>query len=88
MLERDLAREAALPFAYHDLSALAAEEMKKEGRRSGPPCMLFKPVFTFLKMFLVRQGFRDGIHGLVISLLYSFYTFSKYAKLWEMREKK
>lgn len=68
-------------------SALAAEEMKKEGRRSGPPCMLFKPAFTFFKMFLVRQGFRDGIHGLVISMLYSFYTFSKYAKLWEMRGK-
>jgi hypothetical protein len=68
-------------------SALAAEEMRKEGRGVGPSDMVFKPVFTFLKMFLLRQGFRDGIHGLVISMLYSFYTFSKYAKLWEMREK-
>jgi hypothetical protein len=69
-------------------SALAAEEMKKEGRRAGPSDMMFKPVFTFFKMFIARQGFRDGIYGLVISMLYSFYTFSKYAKLWEMREKK
>jgi hypothetical protein len=68
-------------------SALAAEEMRKEGRSAGPSDMLLKPVFTFIKMFFVRQGFRDGIHGLVISMLYSFYTFSKYAKLWEMREK-
>lgn len=68
-------------------SALAAEEMRKEGRSAGPSDMALNPVFTFLKMFLVRQGFRDGIHGLVISMLYSFYTFSKYAKLWEMREK-
>jgi len=69
-------------------SALAAEEMRKEGRSAGPSDMLLNPVFTFFKMFLVRQGFRDGIYGLVISMLYSFYTFSKYAKLWEMREKK
>ncbi len=69
-------------------STLAAQEMKKEGRSAGPLDMSLKPMFTFFKMFIIRQGFRDGIYGLVISILYSFYTFTKYAKLWEMREKK
>lgn len=69
-------------------STLAAEEMKKAGRAATPMDMLFRPPLTFLKMFILKQGFRDGMHGLVIALLYACYTFSKYAKLWEMREKK
>lgn len=47
--------------------------------------MLIRPVFTFLKMFLLKQGFRDGIHGFVLAVLYSSYTFLKYAKVWEKR---
>lgn len=46
--------------------------------------MLVSPVFTFLKMLFIKQGFRDGIHGLMLAVLYSFYTFLKYAKAWEM----
>lgn len=47
--------------------------------------MLISPPFTFLKMLLVKQGFRDGIHGFILAILYSFYTFLKYAKVWEQR---
>ena len=42
-----------------------------------------RPLFTFLKYFLVRNGWRDGIHGLVASIFASMYTFGKYAKLYE-----
>jgi glycosyltransferase involved in cell wall biosynthesis len=48
--------------------------------------MTTSPVFTFLKMFFIKQGFRDGVHGLMLAVLYSFYTFLKYAKTWENRE--
>jgi len=34
-------------------------------------------------MYGLRQGFRDGMPGLILSLLYAYYTFVKYAKLWE-----
>jgi hypothetical protein len=34
-------------------------------------------------MYGLRQGFRDGMPGLILSLLYTYYTFVKYAKLWE-----
>ncbi|MBI5190016.1 MAG: glycosyltransferase family 2 protein [Nitrospirae bacterium] len=69
-------------------SSLAADELKKAGRQASATDMLFRPPLTFIKMFFMKQGFRDGMHGLVIALLYAFYTFSKYAKLWEMGEKK
>jgi len=67
-------------------SALAAEEMHKAGRKAGLMDLTVRPLLTFLKMFLVKQGIRDGWHGLVLAALYSCYTFSKYAKLWELEE--
>jgi hypothetical protein len=37
----------------------------------------------FLKMYLLRRGFLDGVHGLVLCIASSAYVFAKYAKLWE-----
>ncbi len=45
--------------------------------------MTLSPAFTFIKMFFLKQGFRDGVHGLMLAVLYSFYTFLKYAKTLE-----
>lgn len=64
-------------------STLAAIELKKENRHVNPASFIFRPVITFLKIFLIRQGFRDGVNGLILSLLYSYYTFLKYVKAWE-----
>jgi glycosyltransferase involved in cell wall biosynthesis len=41
---------------------------------------LFNPIWTFLKMYGIKQGFRDGWHGYLIARLYSQYTFWKYIK--------
>ncbi len=68
-------------------STLAARELKGKGISFKPYYLFIKPPFTFLKMFLLQQGFRDGFHGLILALLYSFYTFLKYLKLWEIQEK-
>lgn len=46
--------------------------------------MIISPAFTFIKMFFLKQGFRDGVHGLMLAVLYSIYTFLKYAKAWEI----
>lgn len=48
--------------------------------------MTIRPIFTFFRMFILKQGFRDGIHGFILAMLYSFYTFLKYLKAWEMRQ--
>ncbi len=45
--------------------------------------MIFAPVFTFFKMFILRLGFLDGIRGFILAVFYSFYSFLKYAKSWE-----
>ncbi|MBI5212282.1 MAG: glycosyltransferase family 2 protein [Nitrospirae bacterium] len=71
-------------------STLAAEEILLKNPIQSPVSLIFKmagsPVFTFLKMFFIKQGFRDGIHGFMLAVLYGFYTFLKYAKAWEKKD--
>ncbi|MEW6570350.1 MAG: glycosyltransferase family 2 protein [Nitrospirota bacterium] len=64
-------------------SALAAKELKAQGINSGKTKLIFNPAFTFFKMFILRRGFMDGVHGLILATLYSYYTFLKYLRLWE-----
>lgn len=65
-------------------STLAAEEMRASGRKAGALDLTLRPMFTFFRMYVVKQGMRDGFYGLMLAGLYSYYTFAKYAKLWEM----
>ena len=41
------------------------------------------PAEDFLATFFARKGYRDGLHGLVLSLLQAFSSFITFAKLWE-----
>lgn len=65
-------------------SSLSAEEL---GHKKTTPLisLVLNPFAVFIKMFFLRQGFRDGVHGFILAGLYSFYTFLKYAKIWEKR---
>ncbi len=64
-------------------STLAAVEIRKSSGRAGLFSLTIKPFATFMKMYLIRLGFLDGIRGLMLAVLYSYYTFLKYAKTWE-----
>lgn len=66
-------------------STLAAKEILKKSGRAGIYSLTVRPAATFLKMFVLRRGFLDGLHGFVLAMLYSCYTFLKYAKTWEKR---
>jgi (heptosyl)LPS beta-1,4-glucosyltransferase len=43
------------------------------------------PVSDFVKIYFAQEGYRDGLHGLVLAMLQSFYSFVVFAKLWEQR---
>lgn len=60
-----------------------AERYAQQGKRASPAKMLFAPALMFFRLFFIQQGFRDGRHGFVLATLYAYYTFLKYAKLWE-----
>lgn len=82
-------------YTYHTLSdyvrkmelysTLAAKEMVKAGKRSSFVSLVFSPLFVFIKMLVLKQGFRDGRHGFLLAVLYAMQSFLKYAKAREMQ---
>ncbi|OQA26465.1 MAG: SPBc2 prophage-derived glycosyltransferase SunS [Verrucomicrobia bacterium ADurb.Bin345] len=46
--------------------------------------VFFRPVFRFIKGYILRGGFLDGSHGFMIALISSFGAQLKYMKLWEL----
>ncbi len=66
-------------------SDLMARRMLEQNRRFSPHQLVTHPCFTFFKMYVGRRGCLDGIPGLILSGLYAYYTFIKYARLWELR---
>jgi (heptosyl)LPS beta-1,4-glucosyltransferase len=64
-------------------SSLSAEEYARLGRTTGPVRMGLHAFFNFFKMYFLQRGFLDGYEGFLMAVLYSFYTFVKYAKLAE-----
>ena len=44
------------------------------------------PANDFLKTFFLQKGFRDGFHGLILSIFQAFYSFVFFAKVWERHE--
>lgn len=60
-----------------------AEQNFAKGRRSSAAAIVFKPPARFFSMYLLRGGFRDGAHGLVLACLAAASVMAKYARLWE-----
>ena len=44
------------------------------------------PMSDFVKTYLAQGGYKDGIHGLILSILQSFYSFIVFVKLWERQK--
>lgn len=65
-------------------TTLAAEEMLARGRVVGYWDLLLRPVATFLRNYLFKLGFLDGVAGLVICYFSAYYVFLKFAKCWEL----
>lgn len=62
----------------------AAMQKHLEGRAFRIRDVLFSPVIGFLRMYVVKQGYRDGIHGLMLSVLTACSTALRYATLWDI----
>jgi glycosyltransferase involved in cell wall biosynthesis len=70
---------------FNSYTSLAARDMFEAGRGFSVADLIFRPLFQFFKMYLLRLGFLDGIHGFVLCFASSAYVFTKYAKLWELK---
>jgi glycosyltransferase involved in cell wall biosynthesis len=68
-------------------SYLWAKREADSGRRTGLLNLVVRPIGKFLKMYVIRGGFLDYGPGLVASLMGTWYTFMKYARLYELSGK-
>ena len=68
-------------------TTLAAQELCSRGKRASLGSLLVSPVVVFLRSYLFKLGFLDGIPGLAIARFAAHYEFLKKLKLWEMRMK-
>jgi len=69
---------------FHRFTLWGAEDLFEQGQRARLRDLTLRPVIKFLKMYVLRQGFRDGRHGAVLSGLGAFSVFMKYAHLWRL----
>jgi glycosyltransferase involved in cell wall biosynthesis len=65
-------------------TTLAAQELAASKAHIGWSQMLFDPPWTFFRSYFLKLGFLDGLEGLIIAYMASFYTFLKYAKARNM----
>ncbi len=72
---------------FNHYTTLAAEQMYKNGCKFSLPFVLATIPFEFLKRYVLKLGFLDGMRGFVWAAFSSFYVFVKYMKLWRLREK-
>ena len=69
-------------------STVSAREYRKGGREVKLSDFTVRPLYTFLYRYLVRLGFLDGVHGLVIAVIGALGTFVKYMKIYELQHDK
>jgi glycosyltransferase involved in cell wall biosynthesis len=64
-------------------SDAASKELLNQKKEFHLFYLLFRPPIKFLERYIWKAGFLDGLPGFIIAVLTSYYSFIKYAKLWE-----
>lgn len=65
-------------------STLAAEQLFQAGKQVSTWSPLWHSMAAFIRLFILKQGFRDGIEGAAIAYTTALASFMKYAKLQEL----
>lgn len=62
-----------------------AEQNLARGRRAGAADLLLRPIGRIVSMLVLRGGWRDGMHGVVVAALAGVSVAAKYSHLWAMQ---
>jgi hypothetical protein len=66
-------------------SAIEARELLAAGRRARLRDLVLRPPARWLRAYVLKAGFLDGVPGFVIAGMTAFHVFLKYAQLWELQ---
>lgn len=67
------------------LSSNAAVTLIEHGASFSRVHLIARPIARFIKFYVLKRGFREGLAGLIVALIEAYGVFLKYAKLWELR---
>ncbi|MCL5030537.1 MAG: glycosyltransferase family 2 protein, partial [Bacteroidetes bacterium] len=70
---------------FNSYTSLAAEELRMNGKQFKLTDILLRPFFIFVKMYIIKLGFLDGLQGFMLAMFSSAYVFTKYCKFWELK---
>lgn len=62
-------------------TTLSAEELQSKEKNASYFDIIFRPAFSFFKMYFLKLGFLDGYMGLVLCTFSSIHVMMKYSKL-------
>ncbi len=79
-------REFVNSINFH--SQLHAIENERERKNPSYFRVLLSPFAKFIQNFILRGGYRDGVHGFVFSILMSFHSFLAWNELWLKKNSK
>jgi glycosyltransferase involved in cell wall biosynthesis len=65
-------------------TTLAAEELVAQGRKVRWEDLMLDPFWTFVRAYVFRAGFLDGMEGMTIAFMAAFNNFLKFAKARNM----
>jgi len=69
-------------------TTLEAQKWFNDKRKMGVCLMLWKAVDRFLRAYVGKKGYKDGIVGFVVAMNGALYQVFSYAKYWELKNKK
>lgn len=69
-------------------TTFGAIKMLNENRKSTTIDIIFRPLFEFIKRYVLKLGFLDGFEGFIWAVLGSYYSFIKYIKLYLLLKEK
>jgi len=64
-------------------TTLELEKFIERGIKFSLPYMIFRAKGEFIKRFILKKGYKDGLHGFMFALLLAIYELLCYIKLWE-----
>lgn len=67
-------------------TTIQAKELNKKGIEFKWRDVLIKPASEFLRRYFAENGYKDGLHGLVLSLLQVLSELVVYTKLWQKQK--
>ncbi len=73
---------------FNTYTSLAAQQLHQNGRRFSLLRVVFTLPFEFIKRYVIKLGFLDGIRGLFWASFSTYYVYVKYAKLWQLEQDK